>query len=83
MDLPRILLLLDQQIGNEKATQYKKEIHTQVAVLEEALNVIKGIGAGIPDVIEKGHVSMIQEHKEKRNKPQPVEIGKENFFLLS
>ena len=68
MNLAGIFLLLDQQIGNEKATQYKKEIHAQVTMLEEPLYVIKGIRTGILDVIEKGHVGMIQEHKEERNK---------------
>ena len=68
MNLAGIFLLLDQQVGNEKATQNKKEIHAQVAMLKKALNVIKGIRTGILDVIEKGHVSMIQEHKEERNK---------------
>jgi len=67
MNLAGIFLFPYQQIGNQKAAQYKKEIHAQVSVLKESLNVVEGVRTGIFDVIEKGHVRMVQEHQEEGN----------------
>ena len=65
MNFPGVLFFLDKKIRDEESAQYKKKVYTQVAMLKQALDVIKSIGACIPDVIEEGHVGMIQENQEE------------------
>ena len=67
-----ILLFLDQQVGDEETAQYKKEIYTQVTMLKESLNIIEGIGAFVPDVVEEGQVTVVQEYQEKRYEPEAI-----------
>ena len=76
-----IFFLFNEQEGDQERAQYKKEVHAQVAILEEYgkhfektryLQVVGSI------TFRDRLIDMEKENHEEAHKPQPVEVGKKN-----